>query len=109
MTVLQGVSLSPIPTCSCAKGLAAGIRIVAQAYGHSGAAWMKHDLGYQSFPTMSDLAAKPKERQVHSKFSQPAQNVEQAPALGVPPSVELASTGLSGAHESLYLAAMLRE
>ncbi|GFR41323.1 hypothetical protein Agub_g2007 [Astrephomene gubernaculifera] len=106
VAVLQGVSLSPIPTCSCAKGLAAGVRIVAES--------MPEILrGSAALLVPKDVGSSMQQRQQTESTQEPGSRSKWTVASSSPkdasapsPDLDLASGGSTGAREAHYLMLM---
>lgn len=120
-TLLQGVSRSPVASCSCAKGIAAGLRIVqhclagpgsvgrlpaeafggllpssqvARQVGAAGAAHSGSGSGWGSGRSMQEQTL-------------PAERPMVVTTRRAAPDTERASSGLAGAHEEQFLARLM--
>ncbi|GLC45725.1 hypothetical protein PLESTM_001771300 [Pleodorina starrii] len=109
VTVLQGISLSPIPTCSCAKGLAAGLRIVTNAW----PAFFTEPAPTARYttPTVTGRTTSPSSRDHQPTLGRrttaaTAETPSTSPKLQTTPDLDLASEGTTGAREAYYMMLM---
>jgi hypothetical protein len=103
ITVLQGISLSPIPTCSCAKGLAAGLRIVSTAW--PDIVKPRPSTETSSVPLRQTISLSSPDRCHPATKEQPATPAAEARSPCVP-DIDLAAEGLTGAREAHYMMLM---
>ncbi len=115
-TLLQGLREAPITTCTCAKGIAAGLRIAQHCLpdflvptGHSAAPSLAAPAdAFKGLP----LGRQAADMQHRPSASWGAKSVQHDAAVGQPrdelvgiaPDSNRAATGLVGAHEACYLA-----
>jgi hypothetical protein len=110
--VLAGIKLSPIPTCSCAKGLAAGVKIICRSDAvasltmRNAADALSLAFGDEAGSRSATEAYTPARKLVTGHVDSGPHNTASGLQAAPVPDTELAATGTCGAREALYIAQM---